>query len=270
MCEGNNNIIDGQKYPRCANARFSKGHGYLCVLLLVILLCFQQAGFSLTKLLYGLPEMFRFIGSAFPPDFNRLNDFISSILQTIEISVAGTVLAIILAIPVGIGASANFSPHPFFYWSCRSLLNLTRSVSEMIVALIFVTAVGLGPFSGLMALAVHSAGMLGKFYAEAIENVDKGEIEAIRATGATTGQVLRFAVLPQVLPEIITVILFRWETNIRSATVLGMVGAGGIGFDLITSMRLFQYQETSAIIFLTLLTVAAIDQINSRLRAKII
>ncbi|MBP2638781.1 MAG: phnE [Firmicutes bacterium] len=239
-------------------------------LAIVVVLSFQQADFSLMKLINGLPEMANFVSDAFPPDYSRLSEFLLSILQTIEISIAGTFLAIILAVPIGIGASGNFSPHPVIYWTCRTLLNLTRSVSEMIVALIFVTAVGLGPFSGLLALAVHSAGMLGKFYAEAIENVNSGEIEAIKATGATTSQVLRYAVLPQILPEIITVILFRWETNIRSATVLGMVGAGGIGFDLITSIRLFQYQETSAIIILTLLTVAIIDQINSRLRAHII
>ncbi|BBB90266.1 MAG TPA: phosphonate ABC transporter, permease protein PhnE [Methylomusa anaerophila] len=243
---------------------------YFIGLAVVILLCFQQVGFSLTELIRGLPDMAGFIVHALPPDFTRLDQFLLSILQTVEISVAGTFLAILLAIPVGIGASSNFSPHPVIYWACRTLLNFTRSVSEMIVALIFVTAVGLGPFSGVMALAIHSAGMLGKFYAEAIENVGTGEIEAIKATGATTGQVLRFAVWPQVLPELTTVILYRWEVNIRSATVLGMVGAGGIGFDLITSIRLFQYQETSAIIFLTLLTVAIIDQINSRIRAKII
>lgn len=243
---------------------------YYIILLIAILLCFQQTGFSFTKLIRGLPEMAKFIANAFPPDFTRFNELALSILQTVEISVAGTFLAIFAALPLGIGASANFSPNSVVYRSCRMLLNFTRSVSEMIVALIFVTAVGLGPFSGVMALAVHSAGMLGKFYAEAIENVSKGEIEAIKSTGATTCQVLRFAVLPQVLPEIITVILYRWEVNIRSATVLGMVGAGGIGFDLITSIRLFQYQEALAIVLLTLMTVAIIDQVNNRIRAKII
>lgn len=236
----------------------------------VVLLCFQQAGFSFAKLLKGLPEMVKFIAYAFPPDFTRLNELSVSILQTVEISVAGTFLATVIALPVGIGASANFSPHPVVYRSCRMLLNFTRSVSEMIVALVFVTAVGLGPFSGMMALAVHSAGMLGKFYAEAIENVGNGEIEAVKSTGATTFQVLKFAVLPQILPELITVILYRWEVNIRSATVLGMVGAGGIGFDLITAMRLFQYREAWAIVLLILLTVAIIDQVNNRIRANII
>jgi phosphonate transport system permease protein len=243
---------------------------YYIVLLVVVLICFQQAGFSLTKLLKGLPEMAKFIVHAFPPDFTRIYELTLSILQTVEISIAGTFLAVFIALPIGIGASANFSPNPIVYRVCRMLLNSTRSVSEMIVALVFVTAVGLGPFSGLLALAVHSAGMLGKFYAEAIENVSKGEIEAIKSTGATTCQVLKFAVLPQVLPEIITVILYRWEVNIRAATVLGMVGAGGIGFDLITSIRLFQYQEALAIVLLTLLTVAIIDQVNNRIRAKII
>ena len=243
---------------------------YYIILLIIVLICFQQTGFSFAKLIKGLPEMVKFVAHAFPPDFTRFNELALSILQTIEISVAGTILAIIIALPIGIGASVNFSPNPIVYKSCRTLLNFTRSVSEMIVALVFVTAVGLGPFSGVMALAVHSAGMLGKFYAEAIENVGKGEIEAIKSTGANTFQVLKFAVLPQVLPELVTVILYRWEVNIRSATVLGMVGAGGIGFDLITAIRLFQYQEALAIVLLTLITVAVIDQVNNRIRAKII
>lgn len=243
---------------------------YYIILLVIVLICFQQTGFSFAKLIKGLPEMAKFVAHAFPPDFTRFNELALSVLQTIEISVAGTILAIILALPIGIGASVNFSPKPIVYKSCRMLLNFTRSVSEMIVALVFVTAVGLGPFSGVMALAVHSAGMLGKFYAEAIENVGKGEIEAIKSTGANTFQVLRFAVLPQVLPELVTVILYRWEVNIRSATVLGMVGAGGIGFDLITAIRLFQYQEALAIVLLTLITVAVIDQVNNHIRKKII
>jgi phosphonate transport system permease protein len=257
--------VEAIKYEMAPTFRW-----YYIVLLFVVAICFQQAGFSLSKLIRGMPEMIKFIANAFPPDFTRFNELILSILQTVEISVAGTFLAIFIALPIGIGASANFSPNPIIYRVCRMLLNSTRSVSEMIVALIFVTAVGLGPFSGLLALSVHSAGMLGKFYAEAIENVSKGEIEAIKSTGATTCQILKFAVLPQVLPEIITVILYRWEVNIRAATVLGMVGAGGIGFDLITSIRLFQYQEALAIVLLTLITVAIIDQVNNRIRAKII
>jgi phosphonate transport system permease protein len=243
---------------------------YYLILLVILLVCFQQSEFSFHKLLKGLPDMYKFIVHAFPPDFTRFNDLVRSILQTVEISVAGTSLAVFMALPIGIGASANFSPNPIVYMVCRTLLNFTRSVADMIVALVFVTAVGLGAFSGMMAIAVHSAGMLGKFYAEAIENVSKGEIEAIKSTGANMFQVLEYAVLPQVLPEIVTVILFRWEANIRSATVLGMVGAGGIGFDLITAIRLFQYQEALAIVLLTLGTVALIDQINNRIRAKII
>ena len=240
------------------------------VIIIIIAICFQQVDFSFLKLVQGIPQMASFARGAFPPDFTNITSMLLSMLQTIEISIVGTVVAVILSLMLCLGASSNFSPNKVVYIICRTILNLFRSISEQIVALLFVTSVGLGAFSGALALSVHSAGMMGKFFSEAIENIDEGQVEALRATGATKWQVIRYAVLPQVLPEFITTILYRWETNIRSATVLGMVGAGGIGFDLVTSVRLFQYQETSAIILLTLVTVIFIDQINNRLRSKII
>jgi phosphonate transport system permease protein len=119
-------------------------------------------------------------------------------------------------------------------------------------------------------VAIHSAGQLGKFYAEAIENIDPGPVEALEATGVHKIQTLAFAVVPQIIPEFITYTLYRWEVNVRAATVLGLVGAGGIGFHLLTSMRLFQYQDTSAILLLILLTVSIVDFISSRIRSAII
>lgn len=236
----------------------------------IIAVCFQQIDFSLVKLVSGIPQMLSFIRHSWPPDFTNLPSFLASMLQTIEIAVVGTVIAVIFSVFLGLGAARNFTPCRLVYVLCRTFLNLFRSVSEMIVALLFVTAVGLGAFPGALALAVHSTGMMGKFFAESIENIDQGQVEAITATGAGKWQVIFYAVWPQVLPEFITTTLYRWETNIRSATVLGMVGAGGIGFDLITSIRLFQYQETAVIILLTLITVILIEQVNNYLRAKII
>lgn len=232
--------------------------------------CFQQTGFSLSRLVQGFPQMAGFAMKAMPPDFTHFHDLMLSMILTVEIAVVGTIIAFILSLFLCLGAASNFAPNPVVYYLCRTILNLFRSISEMIIALLFVTAVGLGAFSGVLALSVHSAGMMGKFFAESIENIDEGQVEAIRAVGGSKWQIFRYAVVPQVLPEFITTTLFRWETNIRSATVLGMVGAGGIGFDLITSVRLFQYQETSAIILMTLVTVIMIDQVNHYLRAKII
>lgn len=236
----------------------------------IAFVCFQQTGFSISRFIAGFPQMADFAIKAFPPDFSQFHHLLLSMIQTVEIAVAGTIIAFILSLFLCLGAASNFAPNPLVYYLCRTILNLFRSISEMIIALLFVTAVGLGAFSGVLALSVHSAGMMGKFFAEAIENIDEGQVEAIRAVGGSKWQIFRYAILPQVLPEFITTTLFRWETNIRSATVLGMVGAGGIGFDLITSVRLFQYQETSAIILMTLVTVIFIDQVNHYFRAKII
>ncbi len=238
--------------------------------IIITFFCFKEVDFSMVRIIQGIPQMGEFISKALPPDFTNIEDMGKSMLQTIEISIVGTLIACILSFFLALGAASNFTPNKITYICCRTTLNLFRAISEMIIALLFVTAVGLGPLSGALALSVHSAGMMGKFFAEAIENIDEGQVEAVRASGASKWQIFRYAVFPQVLPEFITTTLFRWETNIRSATVLGMVGAGGIGFDLITSIRLFQYQETSAIILLTLITVMIIDQINNYLRSKII
>jgi len=159
---------------------------------------------------------------------------------------------------------------PLIYHVARFILNATRSISEIIFALIFVAALGLGPFPGLMAVAVHSVGMLGKFLAESIENIDQGPLEALAATGANKLQIFRYAIFPQILPEFITLCLYRWELNFRSATILGVVGAGGIGFELITSMRLFKYQDMTIVLVVILLTVTVVDFISSKIRSKII
>ena len=133
----------------------------------------------------------------------------------------------------------------------------------------FVAAVGLGPFPGVLALAVHGAGMLGKFFSESIEEIDQGPIEALRATGAGPIQIIIFGVMPQVITSWIAVALYRFETNLRQATVLGMVGAGGIGFELVGSMKLFQYQDTATCILVIIVMVMAADYISTKLRAAI-
>jgi len=225
---------------------------------------------SLPELIKGYPHMADFLSRMLPPNLSIIKDLIRPTVETVQIALWGTTLAVLLAIPLGILAARNITPHPFVYTAARFTLNALRAISEMVFALIFVTAVGLGSFPGVLALAVHSAGMLGKFYAEAIENVDPGVLEALEATGAHKLQVIVFGVAPQVLPEFISYNLYRWEHNVRAATVLGLVGAGGIGFELITSMRLFKYPDTATILLMILATVTVVDFISSRLRAKVI
>ena len=152
----------------------------------------------------------------------------------------------------------------------RQILNAARCINEIIFALIFVAAVGLAPFAGVLALSLHGAGMLGKFFAEAVEEVDSGPVEALRATGASALQTVAFAVVPQALPAWIAATLYRFEVNLRASTILGMVGAGGIGFELYTSMKLFQYQDTAACVIVILALVMSADYLSSKLRARVL
>jgi phosphonate transport system permease protein len=225
---------------------------------------------SIIELVRGYPHVADFITRMFPPNLAIIPELLRPTIETIQIAIWGTTLAVLLAIPLGLLAAANLTPHPLFYHGARAILNALRAVSEMVLGLIFVAAVGLGPFPGVLALAFHSAGMLGKFYAEAIENIDPGPVEALEATGAHKLQVIIYGVIPQVLPEFIGFNLYRWEHNVRAATVLGLVGAGGIGFELITSMRLFKYPDTASILLVILFTVSMVDYISARIRARII
>jgi phosphonate transport system permease protein len=239
-------------------------------IIVVYLWSAKETNISLTTLVEGVPHMQDFMSRTIPPDLSIIERLIPPTIETIQIALLGTTLAVLIGIPLGIGAARNMTPHPVIYSLSRMILNLLRATSELIFALIFVAAVGLGPFPGVLALGIHSAGMLGKFYAEAMENVNKGEIEALQAAGANKWQILRYAVWPQILPEFVTVNLYRWEHNLRAATVLGLVGAGGIGFELMTSMRLFRYEETATILLVILLTVTMIDYISTRIRMKVL
>jgi phosphonate transport system permease protein len=224
---------------------------------------------SVTELYKGGPWIADFLGRMFPPNLEFAQKLIKPAIETIQIAIWGTLLAIVLAVPACFLAARNISPNLAVFHVMRQLLNIMRGINEIILALIFVAAVGLGPFPGVLALALHGAGMLGKFFAESIEDIDQGPIEALRATGAGPVQTIIFGVIPQVITAWIAVILYRFETNLRQATVLGMVGAGGIGFELVGSMKLFQYQDTATCILVIVLMVMAADYISSKLRAAI-
>jgi phosphonate transport system permease protein len=225
---------------------------------------------SVSELVRGIPGLVDIVARMMPPNLAILPKLIGPTVETLQISIWGTTLAIVFTIPFGLAAARNISPHPLVYGAARFVLNATRSISEIIFALVFVAAVGLGPFPGVLALAFHSVGMLGKFLAEAIENIDAGPVEALVATGASKWQIIMYAIVPQILPEFVTLCLYRWELNFRSATILGIVGAGGIGFELVTSMRLFQYQDMTTILVVILVLVSFVDYISSAIRARII
>jgi phosphonate transport system permease protein len=228
----------------------------------------------------------RFLGGLFPPDLSP--DFLRSIgglvLETLEISIVGTGLAVVLGLPLGLlgmrrrGEETSRAAVGTLAWSlrwavytlARTIMNLARAIPELIWALVFVVAVGLGPFPGVLALAAHSAGVLGKLYSELFESVDQRVVEAARSTGAGELKVLLFTRIPLMLPVLLSYTLFRWECNMRAATVLGFVGAGGIGTQLAISMKLFRYNEVLTLIIAILLLVTLVDVVGQIVRARVL
>lgn len=247
-----------------------RGWAALVAVLVVVFAGLQwSAQLSVSDLAAGLPQIADFLGRTIPPDWSILPSLLAPAIETVQIAIWGTLLGVIGAIPVSFLAARNLNANSWIYRGTRQVLNVTRSINELILALVFVAAVGLGPFPGVLALAVHGIGMLGKFFAESIEEIDQGPLEALRATGARPLQVIVFGVLPQVLTAWIAVVLYRFEVNLRSATVLGMVGAGGLGFELVSSLKLFKYQETATCIVVITVMVILADLISNRLREAI-
>ena len=239
----------------------------VAVVLGVVLLSAGVTGLlDVQRLGEGLPAIGVLIGEMFPPDFSSARDWVKPIFDTLGMSIAGTALAVFLSFPLAFLAARNTTPHPVVYHCARVVLNFLRSIPELIMGIIFVAAVGFGALPGVLALGLHSAGMVAKFFAEAIEHVDHKPIEAAEAAGASRLQVIQYAILPQVLPQFADVTVYRWEYNFRASTVMGMVGAGGIGLELMSSLRILHYTEVSAILIAILIMVTAVDAIGAAVR----
>ena len=207
-----------------------------------------------------------------PSTWNRIwvPGILPYVIETLQMALVGTAMAVILSIPFGLFAARNTTPHPAVYQVVRLLMNANRAVPELITALIFVAAVGLGPFTGVLALGVASVGSLGRLYAEAIEQIDPQQVLAVRATGANALHVFRYAVLPQVLPLVATYSLTYFEHNVRAATILGVVGAGGVGLRLNQYIGLFQFRELMGAVLVLVIAVTLIDRLSAGLRSRII
>jgi phosphonate transport system permease protein len=229
------------------------------------------------KLINGSGEFWKFLigdperpGSGFfPPDFTRGAVYFEQILITVKMAIWGTLLAFVSAIPLSILAAKNTSPNPVVYQVTRRILDFLRGLNEFVLALLFVASVGLGPFPGILALAVHTTGILAKLFSEGIEIIDTGQVEAVRASGGSSLQVFTHAVWPQVVPHVVSMTLYRFESNVRGATVLGIVGAGGIGFYITEAIRGFDFRAASAIILLILATVFVVDFTSSKIRERL-
>ncbi|WP_425514457.1 phosphonate ABC transporter, permease protein PhnE [Collimonas antrihumi] len=235
------------------------------VLLAVLIASWKGADMRPLELLRDGGNMGTYAASFFPPDFHDWRTYLQELLVTIQIAVWGTALAVVCAVPCGLLASSNIAP-AWVNQPVRRLMDAARAINEMVFAMLFVVAVGLGPFAGVLALFVATTGTLSKLFSEAVEAIDPQPVEGIRATGANALEEIVYGVLPQVMPLWISYVLYRFEANVRSATVVGMVGAGGIGVILWEVIRSFEYAQTCAVLFMIVVAVSVIDLMSSRLR----
>lgn len=214
-------------------------------------------------------NMARYAADFFPPDFAQWRLYLQEMVITLQIALWGTVLAIGTAIPLGLASAANIAP-VWIRQPVRRAMDAARAINEMVFAMLFVVAVGLGPFAGVLALWIHTTGTLAKLFSEAVEAIDPQPVEGIRATGAHRLEEIVYGVLPQVMPLWISYSLYRFEANVRSASVVGMVGAGGIGVILWENLRGFYYAETCAVMIIIVITVSLIDLGSARIRKTFI
>ncbi|MCG8428929.1 MAG: phosphonate ABC transporter, permease protein PhnE [Chromatiales bacterium] len=239
------------------------------VVLAVLVWSWYGAEMNPMALINDAGNMLEFSAEFFPPNFHEWELYLDEMLVTIHIAIWGTVLSVLFSIPLGIMSSENLVPW-WVYQPTRRLMDAFRAINEMVFAMLFVVAVGLGPFAGVLALFIHTTGVLAKLFSEAVEAIDDGPVEGVRATGASALQEIIYGVIPQVLPLWISYSLYRFESNVRSASVVGMVGAGGIGVILWENIRGFYFGETCAVMIIIVVTVSLLDMLSQRLRKLVI
>ena len=247
--------------------RLKRGAAIFVIIILIVVAMALTGLLDPQRFLDAWPAIKQLSSEMFPPDFRRYQNWLRPLADTLAMSVAGTALAVSLSLLLALFAARNTTPNIFVYHATRTLSNLLRSIPELIMGIIFVAMVGFGALPGVLAVGFHSVGMIGKFFAESIEHVDPKPVEAARAAGASPLQVVFHAVLPQVLPQLADTTIYRWEYNFRASTVLGAVGAGGIGFELIAALRVLEYAQVSALLICILICVTIVDGIGSALRS---
>lgn len=222
------------------------------------------------KLMTGLPKLWFWLAQAWPPSFEELPLFLLRTAETVAMAAIGTTAATLLAIPMAVLASRNITPFPRLYYPARWFLNALRGIDSFVFALLFVAAVGLGPFAGVLGIALHTWGSAAKLFSDQIENAQMGPLDAVRTTGAGRYTALVYGLLPDVLPVLLSTTLFWWEFNVRASTVLGVVGAGGIGQELKNSMDLLDFSRLFTIIAVILIVVTALDQLSAWARKRLV
>ncbi len=248
--------------------RSELGRGLLATLALAVVFGLAARVIELRplELLRDVGNIGVFLKGYLNPSFANVGEYAWQCVVTACIALWGTLLAVVIAVPLGFLGARNLSPHPVVYFLARRSMDVLRAVNEFVFALMFVTAVGLGPFAGMLALGIHTGGVLGKLLSETVEAIDPGQAEGVAAVGAGRLSVIAFGVVPQVLPNFLSYVLLRFESDIRSASVIGMVGGGGIGFYLWDTIRSFNDREAATVILMIVALVMCIDVISSRIR----
>lgn len=227
------------------------------------------AAVSPLSLVDGLGRTAEFVAEAFPPDLARLGPVAEAMLVTLEMALIGTLIGVVASLPLAVLAARNTTPHPIVHVATRAVIAFLRSVPDLVWGIVFVVTVGLGPEAGVLAIAADTAGFCGRFFADRIEDVEPDLIEGLTATGATRGGVLAGGVLPSVLPSFVGTSMFALESATRSSVVLGVVGAGGIGVELTTSMQLLRYDEALTIILAIFVVVLGVERLAAWIRGRV-
>ena len=239
-------------------------------IIVLLVISFGPAEMSKLPKLFANSDNMRQFGREFlHPDFSDWTFLVSQMWLTVQIALWGTAIAVLIAVPLGLLGARNVTP-PYVQLPIRRLMDVLRSVPDLVIGTIFVVAVGLGPFAGVMALALNTGGVLGKLFSEAVESIDKGPVEGVRATGAAPLQEVVWGVIPQVAPLWTSYALYRFESNSRAATVLGLIGAGGIGQILFDSLNSFSYSRVAAIAIVIVVAVTLIDLLSQTIRARLL
>lgn len=254
--------------------RFSRPSPFAWLTAVVLLAFFLHgvlaSGMSPDRLAGSVPALLDFFSRAFPPDLGRISNVAVATVETFEMALVGTAVGSLLSLPVALLAARNTSPHPVIYYAARGFVSFLRAVPDLVWGLIFVVAVGLGPVAGILAITVDAVGFCGRFFAERIEEIDPGPVKALQATGASPYGVVAGAVIPAALPSFVATTLFELEGATRSAVVLGLVGAGGIGIELSVSMQTLRYDEALTIILVIFAAVVGVERVSAAVRRRVI
>ncbi|MDG5472559.1 phosphonate ABC transporter, permease protein PhnE [Jeotgalibacillus sp. ET6] len=238
--------------------------------LLFFIMGLSNANITVDRLWRGLFNAGTFISQAFPPDFNRIEPVTWAMIETFEIAIVGTAVGVVISLPFALLSAKNITRSPLIRSVTRGLLGVMRTVPDLVWALIFVVLFGLGPLAGILTIMIDTIAFCARFFSERIEELNKGPLEALESTGSKRGGVIFGAAIPPAFPSFVSTGLFAFEKSIRGAVVLGLVGAGGIGVELRTSMTLMKFDEAAAIILLILLVVLAVEKVSSKIRLRVI